>query len=108
LVAVLLLAVLLWKETMMEWGYAGGISVNNKAQVRVVDESAFSVCGVRLLPLGCHGGGTRRWPGVVGGEAEDRQGSCGAAISWRSTSVVLILPPTQKDVGWLLLLDVAA
>jgi hypothetical protein len=104
LVAVLLLAVLLWKETMMEWGGAAGISFNNKAQVRVVGESAFSACGVRLLPLGRHGGGTRRWPGVVGGEAEDRQGSCGATISWRSISVALVWPPTQKVVGRLLLL----
>jgi hypothetical protein len=88
----------------MKWGCATGISVNNKAQVCVVGESDLSACGVCLLPLDHHGGGTRRWPGVVSGEAEDRQGSCGAAISLRSTSAALLWPPTQKVVGRLLLL----
>jgi hypothetical protein len=50
---------------------ASDIFINNKVQVRVIGDSVFSACGVRPLPLGRHGGRTRLWPDVAGGETEE-------------------------------------
>jgi hypothetical protein len=61
---------LLWQETTMERDHAAGIFVNNKVQVCFVGDSSLSASGVCPLPLGRHGGGSRKRLTVTGGEDE--------------------------------------
>jgi hypothetical protein len=70
LAATFSLTALLWQETTMERDHAAGIFVNNKVQVCFVGDSSLSASGVCPLPLGRHGGGSRKRLTVTGGEDE--------------------------------------
>jgi hypothetical protein len=89
-----------WSRPEAEKVVAIWISVN-KAKVGGDPTLSTGVC--RLLSSGHHGGGTRRQAAIAGGEAGNLQRICGAATSWRSTSVAHTWPPTHEVVWWLLL-----
>jgi len=94
LVALLLVAVLLWKEPEVAWKEATGYSENKACSVGDSDSPACSVCS---HSPGRRGDGKRWWrTDAACGEFGKLQGVRAAADSWRSTSVAHVWLLTNR------------